>query len=381
MDDHNQPDLLAKTSYRTRPSFASGGPPISQAEDFEKRSNNVDNNLDRFKGLKVRDTSMSGTLFQPYDYFERGWKQPRFIPSSAYDRQLAKERMLTPQIGGRSKKAQLGSIEESWGSGPKVSWLGEAEERKGMFELEEDPPSRNISPFREVEEGDNAGTQDEDAMEGPMEALALEQENRDPRIEIEKKRQEFLANARRGTNFESTKDLKAAFVGRRDSVELRMDLLRLHDSDEEESTDNQRFANFANPEGQQNRKTGVTLTAPEVRRDEEHDDQLRIWISDNRRMMHEQTPPQFDGRPYHAFEYDHSKSQNARPPHGHDRHSQVKQQSTSNGLITPTWTHIQAGESRHQTQAQGSTPTLVYSQSADYAFWLRRADGGSRRRG
>ncbi|OCF33835.1 hypothetical protein I316_04547 [Kwoniella heveanensis BCC8398] len=76
---------------------------------------------------------------------------PRFIPGPAYDHALAKERMMGPALGGRSKKAQLGSIEESWGPLPQSA--AEDRERcegfKGMFELEEDPPSRNVSPFRE----------------------------------------------------------------------------------------------------------------------------------------------------------------------------------------------------------------------------------------
>ncbi|WVF69581.1 hypothetical protein IAT40_004359 [Kwoniella sp. CBS 6097] len=91
------------------------------------------------------------------DYSRRAGfgRQPRFIPGPAYDHALAKERMMAPTFGGRSKKAQLGSIEESWGPLPKSEEeRAKCEGFKGMFELEDDPPSRNVSPFREAAEED-----------------------------------------------------------------------------------------------------------------------------------------------------------------------------------------------------------------------------------
>ncbi|WVQ80224.1 hypothetical protein IAT38_002329 [Cryptococcus sp. DSM 104549] len=84
--------------------------------------------------------------------FARGWKQPRFQPGPAYEKMMAKERMLPPKLGGRSKKDLLGSINDSWG--PIDEFADLDEERRGMFEILEDPPSRSTSPFKEVEEED-----------------------------------------------------------------------------------------------------------------------------------------------------------------------------------------------------------------------------------
>ncbi|KAK4683931.1 hypothetical protein P7C73_g6279, partial [Tremellales sp. Uapishka_1] len=58
-----------------------------------------------------------------------------------------REAMREPVPGGRSKNAQLGSVEESWG--PRPPGLGPV---YGMFEIEKDPPSRAQSPFRTKEQ-------------------------------------------------------------------------------------------------------------------------------------------------------------------------------------------------------------------------------------
>lgn len=74
----------------------------------------------------------------------RGWQQPRFTPGHLYEELMARDRLKPPTLGGRSKKDQLGSVNESWGElgqeGPKIY---------GMFEIERDPPSRSTSPFKE----------------------------------------------------------------------------------------------------------------------------------------------------------------------------------------------------------------------------------------
>ncbi|WVR04803.1 hypothetical protein IAU60_001815 [Kwoniella sp. DSM 27419] len=109
----------------------------------------------------------------------------RFVPGKAYEKALARERMLVPLMGGRSKKAQLGSVAESWGPWPQRADSqdgGQYEkgvpegqvQMKGMFELEEDPPSRSTSPFKE-----------------------------EMAAEIELRRAEAWVRARRGTRYES----------------------------------------------------------------------------------------------------------------------------------------------------------------------------------
>lgn len=60
---------------------------------------------------------------------------PQFQPSRVYEELLKKESIREPVFGGRSKNQQLGSVAESWGAPPAL------EIPKGMFELEDDPPS------------------------------------------------------------------------------------------------------------------------------------------------------------------------------------------------------------------------------------------------
>lgn len=56
---------------------------------------------------------------------------------------IARDRMRTQPLGGKSKKDALGSVAASWGP---------LETRPyGMFEIE-DPPSRSTSPFRKEAE-------------------------------------------------------------------------------------------------------------------------------------------------------------------------------------------------------------------------------------
>ncbi|KAK8847613.1 hypothetical protein IAR55_005472 [Kwoniella newhampshirensis] len=80
------------------------------------------------------------------EQLERSWRQPRFQAGPIYEKMLARDRMLPPKLGGRSKKDSLGSIDASWGPTPKLT----EEERKGMFEILEDPPSRSTSPYKNI---------------------------------------------------------------------------------------------------------------------------------------------------------------------------------------------------------------------------------------
>lgn len=70
------------------------------------------------------------------------WRLPRFQPGPGYDLQLNRAEMRLPVLGGRSKRDQLGSVAESWGS-PHIKGR-----MYGMFEVEADPPSRSTSPFK-----------------------------------------------------------------------------------------------------------------------------------------------------------------------------------------------------------------------------------------
>jgi len=69
---------------------------------------------------------------------------PRLEPSRVYQEMLQRETVRPPVFGGRSKNMQLGSVAESWGTPPT------AETPRGMFQLDDDPPSPppgvNMSP-------------------------------------------------------------------------------------------------------------------------------------------------------------------------------------------------------------------------------------------
>lgn len=78
------------------------------------------------------------------DRVPSGWRQPKFRPSAKYEEAAARERLRPPTLGGKSKKDQLGSVNESWGPIDE-----EGEKVYGMFEIERDPPSRSTSPFKE----------------------------------------------------------------------------------------------------------------------------------------------------------------------------------------------------------------------------------------
>ncbi|WWC86685.1 uncharacterized protein L201_001562 [Kwoniella dendrophila CBS 6074] len=186
---------------------------MNKANSMRLSGTTEDQNMVNIFNVLSRDEEKYSPL--PTEGFEKGWRQPKFIPTQAYDRALAKERMLIPRLGGRSKRAQLGSIEESWGNDkPKsqhkqqdrsISWANidgkeekqeqeQFEERKGMFELDEDPPSRNVSPFREEEL-----EEEEDDAQEPFSGEGIQRwEER----EFERKKQEFLIQARRGTKYD-----------------------------------------------------------------------------------------------------------------------------------------------------------------------------------
>ncbi|CAD6570719.1 MAG: hypothetical protein TREMPRED_005975 [Tremellales sp. Tagirdzhanova-0007] len=77
------------------------------------------------------------------------WRQPKCKPSPPTTSLLLDRHRSSPSIlGGRSIKERLGSVTDSWG--PKE---GEGEERNyGIFEVEDDPPSRSTSPFKVASE-------------------------------------------------------------------------------------------------------------------------------------------------------------------------------------------------------------------------------------
>jgi hypothetical protein len=60
---------------------------------------------------------------------------PRLEPSRVYQEMLQRETVRPPVFGGRSKNMQLGSVAEVWGTPPT------AETPRGMFQLDDDPPS------------------------------------------------------------------------------------------------------------------------------------------------------------------------------------------------------------------------------------------------
>lgn len=60
---------------------------------------------------------------------------PRIEPSKVHEELLKRESIKPPVFGGRSKNQQLGSVAESWGTEMVLDIP------KGMFELDDDPPS------------------------------------------------------------------------------------------------------------------------------------------------------------------------------------------------------------------------------------------------
>ena len=67
------------------------------------------------------------------------WRQPKFVHSKLIKEYLEQERIKPIKFGGRSKKDQLGSVAECWGTETK---------RKGMFAIEDSSPSRSCNPFK-----------------------------------------------------------------------------------------------------------------------------------------------------------------------------------------------------------------------------------------
>jgi hypothetical protein len=96
-----------------------------------------------------------------------------------------------PALGGKSKKDQLGSVNASWGP------LGEAGTKiYGMFEIEQDPPSRSTSPFKEE----------------------IEEEVRPARSEVRSAKYEAIGRARMGTSWDRRSDTRS--VSREVEVEI-----------------------------------------------------------------------------------------------------------------------------------------------------------------
>lgn len=112
------------------------------------------------------------------------WRQPVYHPTSRKEEMIARDRMRPLPLGGKSKKDALGSVAESWGP---------IESRPyGMFEIEDDPPSRSTSPFRIA-----------DPVDEKAEAKAQQIEQSTPsRYEIKSAKKEALEMARKGTPFQ-----------------------------------------------------------------------------------------------------------------------------------------------------------------------------------
>ena len=97
------------------------------------------------------------------------WRQPKLEPSpSTTSSLLDRDRSRPPIFGGRSKKEQLGSVTDSWGP-----MEGEGHDRAyGIFEIEDDPPSRSTSPFKvaskeagEIDKQENMRIAKEEALQ------------------------------------------------------------------------------------------------------------------------------------------------------------------------------------------------------------------------
>ncbi|WWD07428.1 hypothetical protein V865_005526 [Kwoniella europaea PYCC6329] len=335
--------------HRNNPRSPQAGPGPSNTTTAQR--SNIDEALDDwFAGkdpysLQFDRLCIEQSFPAPYEDWEPGWRQPKFKPGVGYEKALAKERMLQPQNGGRSKKAQLGSIEESWGSGgPKRVWLGEEDERKGMFELDEDPPSRNASSFREEEEG-------------------LEEEDAEEKIRM--KKEEFLANARRGTTYEKMKAPRDFFEGGKQSVEARREIEHL--------TQIARGGSEDPFSGRTVHSRDQEVVYPSVR-----NYSAPPRNGETRRMS------------FHAFEYDHSRSQNPLTQYNNEHRADDDMPNNQeytidhHGRIQGGDPFSSSGRPFHPGR-QAIVPNQAadkgrYHQSDDYQIWLQRAQAGSGRR-
>lgn len=127
--------------------------PARPAVDHHERETNTRQAKDRRQDFETTwfSAPADNTLDDPTpgawawkDRVPSGWRQPKFRPSSKHEEAAARKRLRPPTLGGKSKKDQLGSVNESWGP------IGEEGEKVyGMFEIERDPPSRSTSRFTE----------------------------------------------------------------------------------------------------------------------------------------------------------------------------------------------------------------------------------------
>ena len=161
-------------------------PPIQQPST--RRGNRLDNwfssvdlNMAEAPGL----CSTSPAPEDPYIHgrgrsgWEPDWHQPRFEPSPEYEDVQARSRLRPPPLGGLSHKDKLGSVSESWGH--------PTEKVYGMFEIQEDPPSRSTSPFR-----DESAEMFEDKVDTKARNRQM----------VKETKEEFLEVARLGTGYE-----------------------------------------------------------------------------------------------------------------------------------------------------------------------------------
>ncbi|WVQ98268.1 hypothetical protein IAU59_005391 [Kwoniella sp. CBS 9459] len=294
-----------------------------------------------------------GPKDQSYGYGRQGhWRPPRFVPGPAYDHALAKERMMAPAFGGRSKKAQLGSIEESWGPLPKSSEeAARCEGYKGMFELEEDPPSRNVSPFREMAE-----------------------------IEFEKSLEEAWERARRGTEFDQS------MVGEAPMPNAQPQHSVGYASEPYQDKDGECDENLARAGGGPSRYEQEHVVArgkPYIRNDERPDE-------DNGHHAYDH---------YDGWDYDHRQDDTRTgrvaahdPPKStsrgwtDDRGDNEAQQATHGATSLPALRRaagLTFGLHHQHNQSEpiyDPDPSGKTSQAEDYRAWLRRSNGGMKKR-
>lgn len=113
------------------PTSASGGHLPSSSKVEEERGLGPPLTACPTRDLSVTQWAEDTSAAQRRDV----WRQPYFQPSKVHEEMLQRESIRPPVFGGRSKNQQLGSVSESWGAKPTL------EIPKGMFELEDDPPS------------------------------------------------------------------------------------------------------------------------------------------------------------------------------------------------------------------------------------------------
>jgi hypothetical protein len=115
------------------------GPPVPRSQNAKE---GITSSAVTVHGWEEDDAASSTRKASSQTHIGPGY--PRLEPSRVYQEMLQRETVRPPVFGGRSKNMQLGSVAESWGTPPT------AEIPRGMFQLDDDPPSPppgiNMSP-------------------------------------------------------------------------------------------------------------------------------------------------------------------------------------------------------------------------------------------